>query len=153
MTIEQRIKNCIERHPDWDDSRIASATRGSTRAAIKAVRSGIPVSEGMLAKAKPEEPAPAAGQISIAQIRHRYDIAARIRAELEALPAGALILERELCQKTAGKDAARFRRTVENAEDLKAYRVKLKLDPDQPEGAFYWGKLQDVREAQRLRDE
>lgn len=153
MTLEQRIKNAIAKHPDWDNARMASAIRGSTRAAIQRVREGLPIIEGVRVRPAAEEPAPAAGQVSLAQVRHRYDIASRIRAEIEALPQGALILERELCAKTAGKDAARFRRTVENAEDLKGYRVKLKLDPDQPEGAFYWGKLLDVREAQRLRDE
>ncbi len=150
MTLEQRIKNAIAKHPDWDNARMASAIRGSTRAAIQTVREGRPLLEGAGIAL---EPVATAGQISLATVRHRYDIASRIRAELEALPQGTLILERELCAKTAGKDAARFRRTIENTEDLKGNRVKLKLDPDQPEGAFYWGKAQDVREAQRLRDE
>lgn len=150
-TLQQRITESVARHPDWDDRRSASAIRGATRDMIRAVREGKPweFPEASESKAGPV----GAGTINLDQVRKRYDVAAAIRAELEALAPGALILERELCLRTAGKDAARFRRTVENTEDLRAYRVKLKLDPEQPEGAFYWGRLQDVREALKLRDE
>lgn len=56
-------------------------------------------------------------------------------------------------ERTAGKDAARFRRAVENTEEFRAHRVKLKLDPDQPDGAWYWGSKADIEKAVRLRDE
>lgn len=151
-TLQLRITESVAKHPDWDERRMASAIRGATREMIRAVREGKPWT--FLEVEDPRcNPAEGAGTISLDQVRKRYDIAAAIRAELEALKPGALILERELCLRTAGRDAARFRRTIENAEDLRAFRVKLKLDPEQPEGAFYWGRRQDVAEALKLRDE
>lgn len=149
-TLRDRILESIARHPDWDDPRIASAVRGSTRVLVRLARSSQPFPDD--AEAGPAGDR-GAGTISLEQVRKRYDIAAAIRTEIDTLKPGALILERELCQRTAGKDAARFRRAVENTEDLRACRVKLKLDPDQPEGTFYWGRPQDVREAIKLRDE
>lgn len=149
-TLRDRILESISRNPDWDDPRIASAVRGATRALVRLARSSQPFPDDTEAGPAGQRDT---GMISLEQVRKRYDIPAAIRAEIDALKPGALILERELCQRTAGKDAARFRRAVENTEDLRACRVKLKLDQDQPEGAFYWGRPQDVREALKLRDE
>lgn len=149
--LADRIRDCIARHPDWDVIRIASAVRGSSRIAIKAVMAGEPIPEmpdGDADISKTE-----AGVIDLAAVRKRYDIAAAIRAELASMKPGALVLEREMCQRTAGRDAARFRRTIENTTEFRAYRVKLRLDPDQTEGAWYWGRSEDVAEAIRLRDE
>ncbi len=56
-------------------------------------------------------------------------------------------------ENETGKDVARFRRTVENTEELRAYRVRLKLDENDREGTWYWGAREDVLEAIRLRDE
>lgn len=150
--LQQRITESVAKHPEWDDKRMASAIRGATREMIRAVREGQPWTFALEAPARPMA-SDDAGTINLDQVRRRYDIAAAIRAEIEALKPGALILERELCIRTAGRDAARFRRTVENTEDLRGYRVKLKLDPEQPEGAFYWGRPKDIHEATRLRDE
>ena len=144
----ERLKACLERHPEWDDNRIAAAIVGSSRAMVKAMRAGEPV-EAIAAEAAKAE----TGVISLAQVRARYDIAAAIREELARLKPGALVLEREFCQRTAGKDAARFRRTVENIEEFKANRVKLRLDQDAGEGAWYWGSAADVAQAIKLRDE
>ena len=101
----------------------------------------------------PEKPEPVQGAITLDQVRGRYDIAGMIRQRILEIPAGQLIHERELCLQTAGKDIARFRRAVENNDDLKGFRVKLRLDPERSEGCWYYGSRQDVLEATRLRDE
>lgn len=150
MTLEQKIKASIDKHPDWSDARVASAIRGATRVHVRLVREGKPILEGIRVLV-PGVTEP--GTVSIQQIRKRYDIAQAIREHIAGLAPGQLVLERELCSKTAGKDAARFRRSVENTEDLRALRVKLKLDPESSEGAYYWGRREDVAEAIRLRDE
>lgn len=152
LTLEQKIKRSADAHPDWSEARIASAIRGATRIAVRAVREGRPIPESFATRGVPLEPA-RAGRITIDQVRKRYDIAQAIRECLAGLAPGELIYERELCQMTAGKDAARFRRAVDNAQDLKAHRVKLRLDPESSEGAYYWGRRDDVAAVVRLRDE
>jgi hypothetical protein len=152
LPLADRIRRCIANHPDWDVIRIASAVRGSNRASIKAVMAGEPIPERPVDPARPEPHTPA-GTIELSAVRKRYDIAAAIRDELTRMRPGSLMLEREMCQRTAGRDAARFRRTIENTDEFRAVRVKLRLDPDQSEGAWYWGSAVDVAEAIRLRDE
>lgn len=158
----ERLKNALGVHPDWSDYRISRAIRGSKIEQVRAIRDGKDsgISPDYLGpdrtpKAQDPPPAPTAGGgvITLDQVRRRYDIASLIREELNKLPPGDLILERELCLRTAGKDAARFRRSVENTEDLKPNRVKLKLDPDSPDGAWYWGTAETIAKAKAMRDE
>jgi hypothetical protein len=149
MTIEERIKAGIARHPERDNRLIAKAVRGATVAMVAAVRAGQPLPE----PATPEAVVPCAGVISLDAIRARYDIAAAIRRELAKLKPGALITENEMRLRAAGKDASRFRRTWENNEEFRANRIKLKLDPDDGEGTWYWGDASTVAAALKLRDE
>ena len=94
---------------------------------------------------------PASGLINLSQVIERYDIASAIRREIAALPKGRLILETELCQKTAGTDRNRFRRTLDNnADGFKAFRILLKLD--EGEKKWYWGSISDISEALKIRD-
>ena len=94
---------------------------------------------------------PASGLINLSQVIEKYDIASAIRRELATLPKGRLILETELCQKTAGTDRNRFRRTVENnADGFRAFRILLKLD--EGEKKWYWGSISDVEQALKIRD-
>lgn len=146
--IEDRLRDCLSKHPDWPDERIAAAIVGSRREMVRAMRAGEPIAP-IVEEAKKAE----AGTITLAAVRQRYDTAAAIREELARLKPGALILEREFCQRTAGKDAARFRRTVENCPEFRANRVKLRLGEDVGEGAWYWSDAKTITEAVRLRDE
>ena len=146
MTIEERIKAGIARHPERDDRLIAKSIRGSTVAMVRAVREGRPVEE------PPAQDKPCVGVISLDAIRARYDVAAAIRREIGKLKPGALILENEMRQRAAGKDANRFRRTVENTEEFKANRVKVQLDPDGREGLWYWGDASTIAAAIKVRD-
>jgi hypothetical protein len=146
--VEDRLRDCLAKHPDWTDERIAASIIGSTRAMVRAMRAGEPIAP-IVEEAKKAE----AGTISLAQVRARYDIAAAIREELARLKPGMLVLEREFCLRVAGKDAARFRRAVENSPEFRANRVKLRLDQEVSEGAWYWGNQSTVTEAVKFRDE
>src|SRR4030042_132879 len=78
------------------------------------------------------------GIVTLEKVINRFDIKAAILRELGKIEKGTLILEQELCQRAAGQDKNRFRRTVENNADLfRLNRVKLKLDEGEPK--YYWG--------------
>jgi hypothetical protein len=113
---------------------------------VRAVREGRPVEE------HPGQEKPVVGVITLDAVRARYDIAAAIKRELAKLKPGALILETEMRQRAAGRDANRFRRTVDNAEEFKANRIKLQLDPDGGEAAWYWGDNSTIAAAIKVRD-
>lgn len=141
MTPHERIIGCIQRNPDWPDWRIAKSADVHVND-VRAIKSGTAI-------APPPENA---GLISLEKVINHYDIKTAIKRELLALPRGQLIIESELCIKAAGSDRNRFRRTVENnADEFRAYRVKLKLD-DSSDGKWYWGNPEDIAEAQRIRD-
>lgn len=146
-SIEDRIKACIARHPDWDADRVNNSIAGSNMAMIRAIMAGGAVPVESTTVLKPESSA----YVSLDKIRARYDIAAAIEKELLKLPGGKLILESEFCQRVAGYDKNRFRRCVENNEERYAHRrVKLRLDDGDPK--WFWGNREDVEAAQRMRD-
>jgi len=145
--VEDRLRTCISNHPDWTVERIAASIVGSTRAMVRAMQAGEPVAP-IIEEAKKAE----VGTISLAQVRARYDIAAAIKRELAKLKPGALILEAEMRQRAAGRDANRFRRTVDNTEEFKVNRIKLQLDPDGGEAAWYWGDVSTISAAIKVRD-
>lgn len=153
MTLTERIRAAIERHPGHEDRAIANSIRGATLAAVRIVRAGGDAPEPELMTPHPAAGPSEAGTITLDAVAARYDTAASIRAYVSGLRKGVLKLEREVCQQTAGKDAGRFRRAVENnSDEFKAYRIRLKLDQDQPEGSWYWGSRETIAQAVRLRD-
>jgi predicted ArsR family transcriptional regulator len=118
---------------------------------VRAVREGRPLPETVTAIVEEAKKAEV-GTISLAQVRARYDIAASIKRELAKLKPGALILEAEMRQRAAGRDANRFRRTVDNTEEFKVNRIKLQLDPEGGEAAWYWGDVSTISAAIKVRD-
>lgn len=151
MELSEKIKACLQRHPDWETRRIAKAI-GARLGEVEAARCGA----GAVPKTgTPEvfpEHTPAPASVSLASIRERLDIAAAITRALSSVKRGTLLPEDELCRMTAGRDRNRFRRAVDNHPDLaRAHRVKLRLD-DATDGKYYWGRADDVQEAIRLRD-
>ena len=61
MTLEEKIRGCIERHPDWDTKRISNAT-GGMKAEVEAVRRG----EGLPPRHEsPFAPLPPAAALSV----------------------------------------------------------------------------------------
>ena len=137
MDLAEKIKRCLERHPDWSNPRIAKST-GARHDAIEAVRRGeqpppVPASVPL----PPNTSTPPAS-VSLAAVRERFDIAAAITRALSTVKRGTLLPEEELCRMTAGRDRNRFRRAVDNHPDLaRAHRVKLRLD-DATDGKYYW---------------
>ena len=169
MDLAEKIKRCLERHPDWPNSRIAKST-GARHDAIEAVRRGEqpPPGEPVVPlQISPENAAEIRGRVkawrgqhqqappasvSLAAVRERFDIAASIRRTIAGIQRGTLLPEDELCRLTAGRDRSRFRRAIENNPDLaRAHRVRLRLD-DSTDGKFFWGHEIDIAEAVRLRD-
>ena len=143
MPLEEKIRRCIERHPDWTDGRIAVNVTCKV-ADVKAVKMGV-----SLPKPATQE---GVGFISLKKVAERYDIRTAILREVATLSRGHLILEADLCKAAAGTDRNRFRRTVENnADEFRALRIKLKLE-DSSEGKWYWGHPDDIAEAKRIRD-
>jgi len=153
ISLEEKIKGCIERHPDWDNVRIANSI-GTQSRNIVAFREGKPLTARMDIPIVPTaSPASAieSGLISLDKVLQRYDIRAAILRELALVPKGKLLSEVELCQRAAGTDKNRFRRTVENNEaEFRPLRIRLKLD--EGEAKWYWAGRETIEAAQRIRD-
>lgn len=154
IPLEEKIRGCIERHPDWDNVRIANSIGTRTRN-IVAFREGKPLTVPVdipIVPATNSVPAPESGLVSLEKVIQRYDFRAAIYRELAVIPQGKLISEAELCQRVAGTDKSRFNRCRENNEaEFRPLRIKLRLD-DSSEGRWYWGAALDIAEAQRIRD-
>jgi hypothetical protein len=43
MTAEEKLKLCLERHPEWTDARITKTAKGANVAMVKAMRAGLPL--------------------------------------------------------------------------------------------------------------
>lgn len=153
QSTEDRIKQCITKHPEWTDARIANSLITSIWN-IRAVRAGkpLPLAGPITDSAVPIlSPQPESGLVSLDKVIHRYDFRAAIYRELALIPRGKLISEAELCQRVAGTDRNRFRRTVENNEaEFRPLRILLKLD--EGEKKWYWADKETIEAAQRIRD-
>lgn len=148
FTQEERIRRCIAKHPDWTDARIQNSVKGRMEL-IQAVRAGVSPTL-QTGESKPLEGNGNAALVSLDKIIARYDIKGAILRVIGELPKGKLIVEAELCQRTAGSDRNRFRRTVENnQEEFKAFRIKLRLD-ESAEGKWFWGHVSDIEQAQKI---
>jgi len=141
-TKEERVERCIKRHPDWTAPRIAN----SIGCSILLVRAR------MIGEALPKGTEKKTGLISLTKVMERYDIKAAILKALATIPREQLVVEADLCQRAAGTDRNRFRRTVENNNEVfKVLRIKLKLE-NGGEGKWYWGHPDDIAEAHRIRE-
>jgi len=158
LTLEQRIRGCLARHPDWTTARITTSTT-ARMAEVEAIRAGQPMPE----RAKAATPFPTtaldiagkpssgAGTVSLDKIRAKFDTIAAIERELAALPRGQLLPESDMAKLTCGTDRSRFRRCIENnAERFRHIRTKLKLD--EGEARAFWGHPEDICEAERYRE-
>jgi hypothetical protein len=161
MTTAEKIKAALARHPDWTDNRVQKSA-GGTQALVRAIRQGA---DPATFAESPRETLehitgtqtlpilPGGGHgglVSLSRIVEKFDIRAAILREIAALPEGELIPEKELCQRTAGKDQSRFRRCVENnGTEFKPLRVKARLD-DSTEGKWLWGRMKDIEAARAI---
>jgi hypothetical protein len=148
MTNEVRIKACMLRHPDWDAARVADSM-SVRQSEVRAILGSTPQVEPPALSGGNGK---GAGMVDLSSVLKRYDIKAAILNELSTLPEGKLMSEAELCNRTAGNDKNRFRRTVENNPDVfNPLRIKLKLDAAS-DGKYFWGKSSDVEAALKIRD-
>jgi len=133
LTPEQKVRRCIERHPDWTTARIAKST-GIRIAEVEALRGGQATPQG-----EPQPGTGGNGLIALSSIVARYDVRSAILREIGELPSDKVISEADLCQRTSGSDRNRFRRTVENcAAEFEPYRIRIKLDKDR-DPVYVWG--------------
>lgn len=147
-SIEDRIKACIARHPEWPAEHINNSISGSNISMVRAIMAGAAVPDLSTTVLKPESSA----YVSLDKIRARYDVAAAIDRELLKIPRGKVLLESDFCQRVAGHDKYRFNRCVENSgTKYSGNRIKIKL-ADEGEPKYYWGHADDVAEIQRMRD-
>ena len=149
LSGEERIKRCLEKHPDWTVERVAN----SLNLSIPLIRLYMANPPAAIANSNGNKPViqRTPGIISLDKIREKFDVVALMLAELSRLPKGTLISEQELCQRVANTDRQRFRRTVENnVEQFKVLRIKLKLDEGEPK--WFWGNVPDIQEAMKIRD-
>jgi len=153
ISLEEKIRGCIERHPDWDNVRMAKSI-GTRIGNIVAFREGKPLTVRVdipIASTANPTPVVESGLISIDKVLQRYDVRAAIFRELALIPKGKLLSEVELCQRAAGTDKNRFRRTVENNEtEFRSLRIRLKLDEGEPK--WFWADKETIESAQRIRD-
>jgi hypothetical protein len=154
IPLEEKIRHCIERHPDWDNVRMANSVGTRTRN-IVAFREGkpltVPVDIPIASTANPT-PIAESGLIPLDKVLQRYDIRAAILRELALIPKGKFISETELCQRAAGTDKNRFRRAVDNNEvEFKPLRIKIR-PKDLSEDRWYWGHPDDIAKVLEMRD-
>jgi hypothetical protein len=137
MTLEDRIKRSIAKHPEWANSRIADNVRGARAPDIARVRADM---AGVPPPAENKEP----GFVSLDKIIQKYDTYAAILHEIKLIPRGKFIPQEDLCRAVAGMDRARFNRCIEiRFDEFKVYRIKLRLK-DSPEGKWYWAHPDDI---------
>lgn len=144
MTLEEKIRAAIARHPDWDDRHISRTARGATLAAVAAIRSGRPLPEP-----EPDPPAapvtlhPNVTLVTVEDIKRRYDMFGAIMEIIRGLPPGSVIAEPDLKQSVDHPDPFRFKRTLEAREkDLEPYRIMLKYRGS--EAKYHYGKPEVV---------
>jgi hypothetical protein len=151
MTPEEKLKLCLERHPDWSDCRVTKTAKGATVAMVRAMRAGLPMPENRPNPAPTAVQAAQPGLISVADLRFKLDVKAAILRTIKDLPPGQVVLENELALTVAGSDRNKFRRIVENNADVfKPLRVSLRVDGNS-EGRWHWGKAEDIAELERLK--
>jgi len=146
--IEDRIKACAVKHPDWPAERVNNSIAGSNIAMVRAIMAGGAVPIESTTVLKPESSA----YVSLDKIRARYDTAAAIDRELLRITRGKVLPEVEFCQRVTGKDKYRFNRCVENSgTKYSANRIKFRMDDDK-EPKWHWGHADDIAETKRIID-
>lgn len=143
---EERARLAILRHPDKPAHRIADCIRGASAKMVREIKAQM--ENGPTAGPLPVQ-RESSGLVSLESLKAKFDTAGAIRRELEKLPRGKLILDRDLRQIVAGYDSARFKQAVENNDDeFKPYRIRVKSKDDH-DAKWYWGHPEDVAELQK----
>jgi len=162
MTAAEKARRALDKHPDWDNKRIAKSATGATHAIINALRAGAdwrtildpgPTSDVYAVTAQAPGPPIAHKTVALSRFIERYDVRAAILREIGALLPHEFISEADLCDTTSGKDRARFRRCVDdNAAEFKPLRIRAKLDESDSEERWWWAKADDIAKAREVKD-
>jgi len=117
---DQRIRDCLAKHPEWANYRIASAT-DTVVAEVAAARGER--SPATTPQVKPRG-------ITLEQFRAKYDVRERIRAGIKAL-AGVCMSDPEF-REACGILPQDWRRFAD-LDEFEAYRWRFK-------GVLYWAQ-------------
>jgi hypothetical protein len=148
----ERIKACLEKHPDWDDVRVAAAIVGSRRELVRAVRAGEPLPETVTAivEVTPKgQLTSGVTLISLDDIKRKYDLYAQILEVICDLPSGQVISETDLRACIQTPDPLRFKRTIEAHEkELEPYRIMLKYKSS--EARYHYAKPEVISDLRNI---
>ena len=148
----ERIKACLEKHPDWPDERIAAAIVGSGIANVRAVRAGEPLPKVVTAivEVTPKgQLTSGVTLISLDDIKRKYDLYAQILEVICDLPSGQVISETDLRTCVQSPDPLRFRRTIEAHEkELEPYRIMLKYKSS--EARYHYAKPEVITDLRNI---
>jgi hypothetical protein len=141
LGLEERVKASVLKHPDWDSRRIAKSL-AVRKAVVETILSG-----GQATQTQDSF------LVSMEKIREKYDLYEAIVKGIADIPKGRLIPEMEFARRIAGSDKARFNRAVGmNKDKFFAFRIKLQIEKGSSEGQWYWGSMEDIAEANRLKE-
>jgi len=148
----ERIKACLEKHPDWDDVRVAAAIVGSGITNVRAVRAGEPLPKVVTAivEVTPKgQLTSGVTLISLDDIKRKYDLYAQILEVICDLPSGQVISETDLRTCVQSPDPLRFRRTIEAHEkELEPYRIMLKYKSS--EARYHYAKPEVISDLRNI---
>lgn len=151
-SIEDRIKCCIARHPEWPAERINNSIAGSNIAMVRAIMAGTAVPIEGTTVPKPESAPEISGYVSLDLICEKLDVKSAILREIGKIPKHKVIPEAEMVSRTAGTDRNRFRRIIENnAEEFRPYRTMVKTR-ESPNGIWFWASAEAITRINKLRD-
>jgi len=150
--VEDRLRTCLTKHPEWTDERIAAAIVGSRREMVRAMRAGEPLPETVttIVEVTPKgQLTSGVTLISLDDIKRKYDLYAQILEVICDLPSGQVISETDLRTCVQSPDPLRFRRTIEAHEkELEPYRIMLKYKSS--EARYHYAKPEVISDLRNI---
>lgn len=125
--LQQRVMECIARHPEWEDRRVAS----SCYAPVALVRSARSLGKSLPTTRGPETTAPGkpvSGK-TLADFRKQFDVRERIRSGLKLHLSGVYRTDQDF-REACGVPPAEWRRFAD-LEEFEPYRWRYR-------GVLYW---------------
>lgn len=153
-SIEDRVKACMEKHPDWPAERVNNSIAGSKIIMIRTIMAGgaVPVESTTVLKPESLVKPELSAYVSLDLICEKLDVKSAIFREIGKIPKNKVIPEAEMISRTAGTDRNRFRRIIENnAEEFRPYRTMVKTK-EFPNGSWFWASAEAIARINKLRD-
>ncbi|HAM41469.1 MAG TPA: hypothetical protein DCP69_09065 [Candidatus Omnitrophica bacterium] len=116
-SVEEKVRRCVARHPEWDDNRISSAATAPVRL-VRAARA----KQGK--GSAHQEPAAKQRGKTLQQFRAQFDVRERIRVGLKTHLNGVYMTDQEF-REACGIPAQDWRRFAD-LEEFELYRWRHK---------------------------